>query len=188
MDVYLNQTKERDVKSKDQTLRLNLLQRIFRKRPSSVLIRLRNFLNKNWWVVVYNRQAPIQTSRHLFSTGERFFFFSWWLTHFMPLVFFDTARYHWCFQGASKETSGMKWVKDKQIFTLNDINNRWKVSFTCLISNKQWKQFLFFHKTTSRSGTFWSEKRWILWRGIQYETIFFSKKEAFYFQKPEKPV
>ena len=36
------------------------------------------------------------------------------LTHFMPLIFFDnpmkTSENLWCFQGVSKEISGMKWV------------------------------------------------------------------------------
>ena len=36
------------------------------------------------------------------------------LTHFMPLVLFDTLRKHpktkgFCFQGLQKEISGMKW-------------------------------------------------------------------------------
>ena len=34
------------------------------------------------------------------------------LTHFMPLISFDTP---WCFQGVSKETSGMKWVNHIRI-------------------------------------------------------------------------
>ena len=38
------------------------------------------------------------------------------LTHFMPLVSFDTPWKYWCFQGASKETSGMERVKRCIIF------------------------------------------------------------------------
>ena len=42
---------------------------------------------------------------------------SYVLTHFMPLISFDTPEniktpeVFWCFQGVSKEISGMKWGK-----------------------------------------------------------------------------
>ena len=39
------------------------------------------------------------------------------LTHFMPLVSFDTSWKRRCFQGVSKVTSGMKWVKRYRKYT-----------------------------------------------------------------------
>ena len=52
------------------------------------------------------------------SEGYDFCSNTFWklLTHFVPLVSFDTPpenrkpKVSWCFQGVSKETSGMKWV------------------------------------------------------------------------------
>ena len=50
----------------------------------------------------------------------KYFIISYFVNHFMPLVSFDTSWKHqktfglvsWCFQGVSKETSALKWVKE----------------------------------------------------------------------------
>ena len=61
------------------------------------------------------------------------------LTHFIPLVSLDTPRNFWCIQGVSKETIGMKWVKQSNHKTTFDWK-QWRQRKTSKVSSPNFFQ------------------------------------------------
>ena len=89
------------------------------------------------------------------------------LTHSMPLVSFNTPEnirkpeVFWCFQGVSKETSGLKWVNACYLLMLSS----WKLQVcfkaTSLFNNTHIEEFVLYWIQYKKSlkykvGCFWS--------------------------------
>ena len=95
-------------------------------------------------------QTPLFTfTKYTFQKGRL-------LTHFMPLISFDTPEnirkleVFWCFKGVSKEISGMKWVKMK---LLAQKQKQSKKLSSAMVRTKKLKE----HKiNTQKNKTLWT--------------------------------